>query len=244
MKSFFGPEVSDSERPKPCSPSLKQRTKFITHCYPLDIHGVGRVINITNQTSPTIKQRFIALGLALQFLPCFSTVSDSSSASPPIPTIHHHHSSTSQPSSQYLNMHGPYLSYWPISEAQAWTSVVQPCVASTHLPAYNIIGAAPRLRCAEDEVPIRPVTRRNKSSSSSSSLRKKTAGGVGAKRTDPVTRENLFKISMACAREEDLDAPFSIVPAARSSERRTRTGSETSTSASSSDLPSITEEEE
>jgi len=177
-------------------------------------------------------------------MPCFSTVSDSS-ASLSIPTIHHR-SLTSQPRSQSLTMHGPYLSYWPISETQVWTSVVQPCVASTHLPAYNIIGAAPRLRCAEDEVPVRPVTRRNNkalSSSSSSSSRKKN--GVGAKRTDPVTRENLFKISMACAREEDLDAPFSMVAAAaQPMERRTRTGSETSTSASSSDLPSITEEEE
>jgi hypothetical protein len=59
-----------------------------------------------------------------------------------------------------------------------------------------------------------------------------------------VTRENLFKISMACAREEDLDAPFSS-PVSLSLERR-RTGSETSlgSSGNGSDLPSISEEEE
>jgi hypothetical protein len=122
-----------------------------------------------------------------------------------------------------------------------WKTTVQPHIASTHLPTYNIIGAAPRPRCPDDDVPVKAVTRRNRPSPSSSSSRK---GGAVVRRTTPVTRENLSKVSMACAREEDLDAPFSS-PSRPSSANR-RTGSETSISSggSTTDLPCIAEEDE
>ncbi|KAF7504795.1 hypothetical protein GJ744_001728 [Endocarpon pusillum] len=136
-------------------------------------------------------------------------------------------------------MHGTWLSFSasPTQQVEAWKTVVQPYVASTHLATYNIIGAAPRPRCSEDDVPVKAVIRRNKTSSASSSSSRKVDAAATSK--TPVTRENLSKISMACAREEDLDAPFSVP--SRSLDRR-RTGSQTSIS--SADLPSITEEEE
>jgi hypothetical protein len=188
---------------------------------------------MTKLISPTIKQRFIALHTPRRSVFCLASQTFQSQL--PIPTSIITALNISTKLS--INMQGPYFSFWPMSEVQSLKSVVHPCMASTHLPAYNIIGAAPRLRCAEDDIPARPVTRRSNKSSSASSSRK---GGAASKRTTtPVTRENLFKISMVCAREEDLDAPFSVV--SQPMERR-RTGSETS--ASSSDLPSITEEEE
>lgn len=136
-------------------------------------------------------------------------------------------------------------------EVEAWKTVVQPHVASTHLPTYKIISAAPRPRCTEDDVPSQPVIGHKKLPSTTSSSSSRRAN-VGAKHTTPVTRENLSKISMACAREEDLDAPYSVSSASpRSRNRawsRSRTGmrSETSNenSETSSDLPSIAEEEE
>jgi hypothetical protein len=129
-------------------------------------------------------------------------------------------------------MHVSHISLSPARRVEAWKTIVQPCVASTHLPTYKIIGAAPRPRCSEDDVPIKPVIRRKKPSSTSSS----------SKKTAPVTKENLFKISMACAREEDLDAPLS---SCSGQVGMRRTGSEMSVSnASNSDLPSISEEEE
>ena len=141
-------------------------------------------------------------------------------------------------------MHGPHFSFsaFQTGDIEAWKTIVQPCVASTHLPAYNIIGAAPRARCPEDDVPVKAVIRHNKSSPtcSSSTSSSPRRNGARSKRTTPVTRENLSKISMACAREEDLDAPFSVP---KLSLERRMTGSEISVS-SSSDLPSIAEEEE
>lgn len=88
-------------------------------------------------------------------------------------------------------------------------------------------------------MPVKTVIHRSKrsSTSSSSSSSRKTS-----KRTTPVTRENLFKISMACAREEDLDAPYAVM--APLERKRTGSGTSLSSVSSNSDLPSIVEEEE
>lgn len=155
-------------------------------------------------------------------------------------------------------MHVPSFSIYanPAREVEAWKSTVQPKVASTHLPTYNIIGASPRPRCTDDDVSGKRVLGGKKSSPTTSSSMLSGKANVVARGTAPVTRENLSKISMACAREEDLDAPYPLSSASQESRNRsrdrtrtrtmTRTRSDTSSEncETGSDLPSICEEEE
>jgi hypothetical protein len=118
-------------------------------------------------------------------------------------------------------------------------TIVQPTVASTHLPAYNIIGAAPRPRYIEADESLKVSPRRSHFSSLYSSRSSRNS----------ITRENLSKVSLSCAREQDLDAPLSppssaATAAAEKEPRRTMSQSSLSSCVSASDLPSINEEEE
>ncbi len=141
----------------------------------------------------------------------------------------------------------PSISTDPAIQPQQPPTVVRPCIASTHLPVYNIIIATPRSRLPEDEESPKTVRHSlsissnsctSSSSSSRSSFSSSTPPPSSSARMSKhaqVTQENLLRVAMAAARDEHLDIPPSHL----------RTVSSASTnSVDSSCLPSIHEEEE
>ena len=141
----------------------------------------------------------------------------------------------------------PPISTDPAAQPQRRPTIVRPCIASTHLPAYSIIIASPRPRLPEDEETPKTVRRSlsissNSSASSSSSSRSLSSSSpppssslARISKHAQVTQENLLKVAMAAARDEHLDIPPS----------HSRTASSASiNSVNSSCLPSIHEEEE
>lgn len=145
-----------------------------------------------------------------------------------------------------------YTQYPPVStdsaaHTQRCSSIVRPCIASTHLPTYNIIIASPRPRLPEDEETPKTIRRSlsissNSSASSASSFRSLSSSSppppsslAKISKRAQVTQENLLKVAMTAARDDHLDIPPSY----------SRTASSASTnSVNSSCLPSIHEEEE
>lgn len=140
----------------------------------------------------------------------------------------------------------PPISTDPTTQLQQPPTIVRPCIASTHIPAYNLIIATPRPRLPEDEETPKTIHRSSSISSNSCASSSSSSRSPSSSPPPPsssarmfkhaqVTKENLLKVAMAAARDEHLDIPPSHLRTVSSASNN---------SVDSSCLPSIHEEEE